>query len=135
MGQKHTPFSLTRQAKRLLVAGYMDGAAEVRQVLSRQLADVKGAGKKFIVDASDSHVTPAGLSMWIEVVGETLQGVALHYTDSQLADLLQLDDRALHPGSTFEGSDLTTNLPPNPIKLPTSAPHQPPPRRRKALAW
>jgi len=99
--------------KTLVLKGDLDGSYESSEVSRKALAEVIKSEDTFNIDATEARIVPDGVTTWIEAVEEALSDehskAKLHYKESLLCDLLQMDSRYKHAGSTFDPSEFLTD--------------------------
>lgn len=96
------PFDIQLKESEIVLCGDLDDSRAVLEACRRILGSARGRSE-LIIHSSGARVVSSGVTVWIGLVHEYLADCSLIYTPSELALLLQYDDRyvAAHSRSSF----------------------------------
>lgn len=85
------------------VAGILDATTtpDFKSLLLPGSDNSVDSSRPVVIEAEHLQITPEGITQWIEMVHRDLMSYQLSYSQSQLAMILDHDDRYHHPQTIF----------------------------------
>jgi hypothetical protein len=100
-------FEISFHRNKIVVRGDLDDSPRVL-ITCRQVLERIPRFSSLTIEADEARIVPEGITTWIEAVEQFLMGCELTYAPSQLAMILQFDDRYPHPRSHYQNFQHTT---------------------------